>query len=259
MTQPPEDITGPEDRGKDNLSEIARLDQFYHSQTGRVVSYFLRKDLQPLLRLDAKIDRIGFGYPFMCLPSNALPVLIPNEMGALAYGPTDSIMTAAIHSDAWPLASDSINQIIMCHGLEFCHDGTACLAEANRVLASSGELVLLVPNRRSLWVRDETTPLGQGRPFSKGQVTKLLTSAGFEITRVSRTLFLPPFAMRAHMRLARALDHIGHFGWGVFGGMIIVHATKLRYAKNPVGHGAVRVSLSGALRPAVRPVTQIQP
>ena len=253
----------PIDEGqKEGLSDVARLDAFYHGDMGRLVASFLRQDIQPLLRLDSQIDRLGFGYPFMCLPSIAsgaitIPVLIPSEMGALAYGPADNVMTASIASDAWPVASDSVNQIIIAHGLEYCYDGEACLSEANRVLASAGELVLMVPNRRSLWVRDEGTPLGQGRPFSKGQVTKLLHKTGFRITAISRALFLPPMAMRTGLlsaRLVRAMDNLGHYGWGVFGGMMVVRATKLRYAQKPKGHRRQMVSLSGAFRPAIRPV-----
>jgi len=258
----------PIDEGqKEGLSDIARLDAFYHGDMGRLVASFLRQDIQPLLRLDSQIDRLGFGYPFMCLPSmggasingsvSPIPVLIPSEMGALAYGPADNVMTASIASDAWPVASDSVNQIIIAHGLEYCYDGEACLSEANRALASAGELVLMVPNRRSLWVRDEGTPLGQGRPFSKGQVTKLLHKTGFRITAISRALFLPPMAMRTALlsaRLVRAMDNLGHYGWGVFGGMMVGRATKLRYAQKPKGHRRQMVSLSGAFRPAIRPV-----
>jgi hypothetical protein len=108
-----------------------------------------------------------------------------------------------------------------------------------------------------LWVRDEATPLGHGRPFSKGQVTKLLQKTGFRITAISRALFLPPIAVRAPMlsaRLLRAFDTLGHYGWGMFGGMMVVRATKLRYAQKPKGHRRQMVSLSGAFRPAIRPI-----
>ena len=262
MTPSSPDHLRHDESRKEGLSDIARLDQFYHGDIGHHVSFFLRKVIQPHLKLESQIDRLGFGYPFMCLPSlssapaKSTPVLIPSEMGALAYGPANDVMTASIHSDAWPIASDAVNQIIMCHGLEYCYDGEACLSEASRVLASMGELILMVPNRRSLWVRDEATPLGNGRPFSKSQITKLLDKTGFGITKVERALFLPPLAMRAPKRVARAIAHMGHYGWGVFGGVMVIHATKLRYAKKPKGHGALMVSLSRAIRPAVRPVSR---
>ena len=122
-------------------------------------------------------------------------------------------------------------------------------------LFCAGELVLMVPNRASLWVRDDASPLGHGRPFSKGQITRLLTRAGFAITTSRRALFLPPVGASAPLRLAQAMDHLGQYGWGVFGGVMILHATKLRYATKSKGGLVQKVSLSGALRPATSTAT----
>ena len=230
--------------------EIVRLDQFYHEEAGRLVADFLRQAIAPQIAHHAHIDRLGFGYPFMAMGDESFPVLIPSEMGALAYGQADGVMTASVDSHAWPIAGDSFNQILMCHGLEFCHDPEACLAEAHRVLVSAGELVLMVPNRRSLWVRDDRTPLGHGRPFSKGQITKLLTKTGFTITKISSALLVPPRGLTAPFRIAKALDHLGHYGWRMFGGVFLIKATKLTYAKTPKPNRGIMVSLSGALRPA---------
>ena len=237
----------------DAVSEIANLDQFYHSPAGRLVSYLLRRQLQSKLSLEADIDRLGFGYPFMLMPKSNLPVLVPSEMGALAYGAPMNILTSSVHSHAWPIASESMNQIIMCHGLEYCFDGAACLSEANRVLASAGELFLIVPNRRSLWVRDDKTPLGHGRPFSKGQITKLLTKTGFEINEVRRALFLPPAFTNLPLRLAQTIDRLGSYSWALFGGVIIIRATKLRYATKGKSARAMMPVLSPAIKPAAKP------
>ena len=235
------------------LTEVAHLDAFYHSKTGHVVAHFLRKQIQSDLKLEITKERLAFGYPFICLPKDCPPVLIPSEMGALCYGALDDVKTASISSDSWPIASDAIEQLLICHGLEYCYDVEACLAEANRVLASSGELFLAVPNRRSLWVRDDETPLGHGRPFSKGQMTKLLTKSGFEIQEVRRALFVPPFLINAPFRLARAIDSCGQYLWRLFGGVIIVRATKRRYATTHKPKAALIPSLSPALSPAMKP------
>lgn len=235
------------------LSEIAQLDHFYNSAVGRKVTYFLRQQIQPQLRLDSAIDRLGFGYPFMCLPQIIPPVLIPSEMGALAYGASHDVMTASVSSDAWPIASEAMSQIIIAHGLEYCFDGEGCLSEANRVLASAGEIIVMVPNRRSLWVRDDSTPLGHGRPFSKSQITKLLIKTGFEIQDVRRALFLPPSFVNLPFRLAQASDKLGQYGWALFGGMIVVRATKLRYAKRRAHAQGLIPALSPASKSAVKP------
>jgi hypothetical protein len=55
-------------------------------------------------------------------------------------------------------------------------DSVALLREVWRVLAPNGRLLAVVPNRRGLWARIDTTPFGHGRPFSRGQVTHLSAS-----------------------------------------------------------------------------------
>ena len=240
----------------DHVSEVAHLDSFYHRKIGHVVAYFLRKQIQPYLKLEAKRQRLGFGYPFMCLPQDCPPVLIPSEMGALCYGAADDVKTASIASDAWPIASEAIEQLLICHGLEYCYDAAACLAEANRVLTSAGELCLIVPNRRSLWVRDDRTPLGHGRPFSKGQITKLLIKSGFEIHEVRRALFVPPKLINMPFRLARAIDRAGQYLWALFGGVIIIRASKRRYAVIPKTKTALIPALSPAIKPALSPAVK---
>ena len=239
-----------------NSTEIAHIDRFYHSPNGRLLAHLIRSHLPPLVipkdnHLDDRLT-IGFGYPFMCLPSDLpMPVMIPSEMGALAHGVQGKVTSATIESHHWPLASDCANQIIICHGLEYCYDAEAALAEAHRVLTSAGSLLLLVANRASLWVRDESTPFGHGRPFSKAQITKLLRKTGFEISSVRRCVFLPPMAMRLPFKMAMMTDHIGHYGWGLFGGAMIIEASKLTYASPKQRVMPSKPVLSGLLRPAV--------
>ena len=45
------------------------------------------------------------------------------------------------------------------------------LREIWRVMASGGQLLAVVPNRRGLWARMDTTPFGHGRPYSRSQIT----------------------------------------------------------------------------------------
>ena len=41
------------------------------------------------------------------------------------------------------------------------------LREVWRVLAPSGRLMAVIPNRRGVWTRTDTTPFGHGRPFTR--------------------------------------------------------------------------------------------
>ncbi len=45
------------------------------------------------------------------------------------------------------------------------------LREVWRVLAPSGRMMAIIPNRRGVWTRTDTTPFGHGRPYSRSQIT----------------------------------------------------------------------------------------
>ena len=235
------------------LSDIESIDRFYHSAKGALLASFLAPQLQALLRPAKGLDQIGFGYPFLAFDQGMkMPVLVPSEMGALSVADDTGVMTASVASDCWPLQTEFANQIIISHGLEYCYDPEACLNEAHRVLVSAGELILMVPNRDSLWARDDRWVFGHGQPYSKGQITKLLGKAGFEVTTVRRALHMPPVAFRLGMAVAKGTDRIGKVSWPMFSGVMIIQATKLRYATT----GRKQALLRPALSPMRKAITQ---
>ena len=73
-----------------------------------------------------------------------------------------------------PLIDEGADRILLVHMLEWSENPLELLRELWRVLAPNGRLLLIVPNRRGLWARVDTTPFGYGSPFSRSQLTKLL-------------------------------------------------------------------------------------
>ena len=64
----------------------------------------------------------------------------------------------------------AVDRVLLVHALEMAHDPGALLREVWRVLAAGGRLLAVVPNRRGLWARMDTTPFGHGRPYSRTQI-----------------------------------------------------------------------------------------
>ena len=56
----------------------------------------------------------------------------------------------------------------------FRDDPEGLLREVWRVLAPSGRMMAIMPNRRGVWTRTDNTPFGHGRPYSRSQITQLL-------------------------------------------------------------------------------------
>jgi hypothetical protein len=96
--------------------------------------------------------------------------------------------------------------------------------------------LLIVPNRRGVWARLDTTPFGHGQPYSSTQLERLLKEALFTPVDWSSALHMPPIDRRIILRSALSLEKIGNRMSSAFAGVIIVEAQK--ELMSPIGRGA---------------------
>ena len=125
------------------------------------------------------------------------------------------------------------------------------MREVWRVLAAGGRLLAVVPNRRGLWARMDTTPFGHGRPYSRSQINQLLRETWFTPTGWSEALYVPPIARGWFLRSAVAWERTGATLSAPFAGVHIVEATKQVYRAIPARREKRR--LVPALEPALAP------
>jgi hypothetical protein len=109
----------------------------------------------------------------------------------------------------------------------------------------------VVPNRRGVWARLDTTPFGHGRPYSRSQITTLLREAWFTPTGWSEALHVPPVARGWFLRSAVAWERAGAAIAAPFAGVHIVEASKQVYRAIPARRERAR--LVPALEPALAP------
>ena len=69
-----------------------------------------------------------------------------------------------------PLLESTVDFALVIHGLELTDNPDEMLEEVWRVMAPQGRLMLVVPNRRGMWARSDSTPFGYGQPFSRPQL-----------------------------------------------------------------------------------------
>jgi SAM-dependent methyltransferase len=134
------------------------------------------------------------------------------------------------------------------HALENSADPIGLLREVWRVLAGGGRLLAVVPNRRGLWARMDTTPFGSGRPYSRSQITHLLRETWFTPTGWGEALYVPPVSLGLFLRSAAAWERAGATISAPFAGVHIVEATKQVYRAIPARRERRR------LMPALKPV-----
>jgi SAM-dependent methyltransferase len=100
-----------------------------------------------------------------------------------------------------PVASNSVDAVLMPHALESADDPHALLLEADRVLVGEGQLLILGFNPRSAW---GWRVHGSLRPLSEGRVRDWLTLLRYEIAPTRRYLSTWPLPWPAGAWLLKA-------------------------------------------------------
>lgn len=227
--------------------DVVDLQQFYDSRLGHLVRRTVRQRLRAIWPDTRGLRVLGVGYAAPYLigfreGSERVLTFMTARQGAHRWPAGQPGLVALVEDEELPLPEASIDRVLFVHALEHSEHTRAVLREVWRVLAPEGRLLLVVPNRRSLWARLERTPFGTGRPYSARQLTNLLREALFVPVQTQSALYFPPSRRRAVLRAAGTLERLGtRFGRVSFGGALIVEASKQVYAVG--GQTAVTASL----------------
>jgi SAM-dependent methyltransferase len=160
---------------------------------------------------------------------------MPGDQGALAWPQSGPLHTVLVEEAMLPLPDASIDRLLGVHCLEATERTSALLREMWRVLTPEGRLLLVVPNRRGIWARLDTTPFGQGRPYSRGQLEGLLRDALFTPLECTLALYMPPIDRQWLVRWATMFERVGTTLWPGFAGVIILEARKELMGAIPKG------------------------
>ena len=162
---------------------------------------------------------------------------MPASQGAIVWPSSGEVRTALYEDEMLPLSDASVDNLLVMHCLEGSEQVRKLLRELWRVLKPEGRLLIVVPNRRGVWARMDTTPFGHGQPFSSRQLERLLTDALLSPVYWGNALFMPPIGRAFVRRAGLAIERIGAYIWPAFAGVIIVEARK--ELTSPIGTAAV--------------------
>ncbi|WP_244444378.1 class I SAM-dependent methyltransferase [Tepidicaulis marinus] len=236
--------------------DVADLRDFYARPLGRMTRRHLSRRIREIWPDVRGMDVAGFGYatPYLRLfldEAERVLALMPAQQGVIYWPKEGPNRTTLVEETDWPLPDDSLDRLLLVHTVESSEPLGTMLRQAWRVLKPGGRLLIVVPNRRGVWARRETTPFGHGRPFTRGQLIRLLRDAMFSPTDWSTALFFLPFDWRALLRWASAFERGGRFFGQRLAGVMLVEAAKQFYAGTPV---PVRRASTRAVLPGLRPV-----
>lgn len=231
------------------------LKEFYKTKTGAFVKHVLCNHIQ---RLWPKVDGetvLGAGYPFPYMDlmekADRSIVFTPSSLGLYLWPEQTGQKNKSGVCDftALPLHSDTVDRVLLVHGLEFLESPQESLEELWEVLKANGRLIIIIPCRAGFWSGSDKTPLGQGRPYSLAQLRSILKEANFVIESIHNALYTPPFRSNMMLQSFDWLEKVGDF-LPMFSGAYIVEASKQIYAlpKDPAKARLQAARKSFALR-----------
>ncbi|HUX79323.1 MAG TPA: class I SAM-dependent methyltransferase [Alphaproteobacteria bacterium] len=215
--------------------DVIALRNFYATPLGHVVRRMIRRRVREIWPDVKGRNMIALGYPTPFLryyreEASRLVALMPAEQGALSWSRKTPNIVALTEETQLPLADKSVDFALVAHTLEFTSNPRGMIREIWRVLADGGRLILIVPNRTSIWARTENTPFGHGHSYSLSQLKNFLKENTFAPIRAEHALYIPPSQSRVLLSTASAWEKIGHKWFRNLSGVLIVEATKQIYA-----------------------------
>ena len=211
--------------------DAADLRDFYKSPLGLVVRRALHNGIASHWRGTQTGTMLGLGFatPFLGRyrqDVTRLGALMPASQGALVWPSGGPVRAVLVEEDQLPIPDNCVDWLLAVHCLETSERVQPLLREMWRVLAPNGRLLLIVPNRRGVWARLDTTPFGQGRPYSRSQLETLLVQSLFTPIGWSGALYFPPFDRKMLRQSAPAFERAGNRLSAAFAGVTLVEVKK---------------------------------
>lgn len=193
---------------------------------------------------DWELDRVGkmvsdiFGFNALQIGLPQLDYLAENRIALRQKigEPSATPATTGLHIHCalpeLPIASGSVDLVVLAHGLEFHQHPHQLLREVERVLIAEGQLVIVGFNPFSLWglrrhlPRCPTEGPWDGQYISLPRLKDWLALLGFEIDRGHFGRYAPPFRKTTWLNRWRWAEKAGDRWWPVAGGVYVIRAVK---------------------------------
>jgi SAM-dependent methyltransferase len=147
----------------------------------------------------------------------------------LSLEPGSAVTADPLHL---PIASQSIDLLVLPHVLEFSADPHRVLREAERVLMPDGQIVISGFNTLSFWgLKQSLARRGSKSPWNAHMIGLLrlkdwLKLLGFELNGGKFGCYAPPFASEKWLSRFAFMEKAGARWWPIAGGVYVVRAIK---------------------------------
>lgn len=214
--------------------DVVDLKEFYRSALSNNVRSIVKKMLVHLRQTNRNKRTlfVGFGAPYADQSKSEF-LLMQAHFGALAWPDNGENRALLSYENEWAFTDHVFDEIIIIHGLEYAQHAGNLLQECYRCLCPEGRMVVIAPNRRSIWVHSDKTPFGFGQPYTLTQLSQLLKKHNFVPIDVIRDLYTFPSSTRLGSLWSWMFEFIAPRTLQKFSGLVGVAAVKRIYAGIP--------------------------
>ena len=217
--------------------DIKDLVEFYSDTSlGKRTASSLSKTLNHLFKCGKGEMILGYGFttpllePYLERFEKAVS-LMPGLQGAINWPTSSNNVSILVDEAFWPVETESVDTVLILHGLENSLNPNVLLSEVWRVLKPNGTLLVFVSNRAGFWARTDITPFGCGRPYSFNQISNLLKQTNFAIEKNLLTLNGFPTENNMRLSLPNVMTYLLNLTKvELFSGVIAVKASKKIFA-----------------------------
>ena len=152
----------------------------------------------------------------------------------------DCAVSLICQDDSLPIASDSVDVVVLSHVLEYSQTPHKILREIERILIGEGHLIIVgfIPWSlfgiwRLLLAWREETPWC-GHFFSYNRIRDWFTLLDFDLIQLKRVFYRPPLQNSKIMGKLFFMEKIGKYCWSIFGSIYVVVVRKRVVPLTPV-------------------------
>lgn len=219
-------------------TDVRRLIDFYRSPLGKIARALVREEVMRLAGSvkGQRVLGLGFATPYLRFTlqsAERVLAFMPARQGASAWpreGPSHTVLCDPLDM---PLTDAAVDLIVAVHAFEHVADAEELMRELWRVAAPNARLIVVVPRRRGLWAQTDNTPFGDGNPYSRTQLERLLKDHSFVPEQWREALYLPPSQSSLILKSTRLFERIGRVLFPMFSGVVVVSAKKALFPAVP--------------------------